>query len=109
LPEDYPQTAQAAAQSLLDFFSRGDSNQFFTYFGQPGGRAMYDQIFANQRAKDLIGSKVIQIGEAATNGIIPDILFVPYKIQLQDGSEKELQLRLVQDPNTLRWYFKGGI
>lgn len=70
---------------------------------------MFDQIFTNQRAQNLIGSKVLQIGEPATNGSIPGILFVPYKIQLRDGSDQDLQLRLFQEPTTLRWYFKGGI
>jgi hypothetical protein len=35
------------------------------------------------------------------------MLMVPYKVRLQDGSEKECELRLVQDQETLRWYFKG--
>jgi hypothetical protein len=35
--------------------------------------------------------------------------FVPYKIRLQDGSEKEMQLHIAQDPATQKWFFKGGI
>lgn len=109
LPEDYPQTPQAATQALLGFFSRGDANEFFRYFGQPGGKTMYDQMFADQRVKSLMGMQVVSVGEPTTNSIASDILMVPYKVRLQDGSERERELRLAQDPDTQRWYFKGGL
>lgn len=109
LPADNPQTPQAATQTVLSLFSRGDADEFFRYFGQPGGKQMYDDIFADEHAKSLIGSQVVSIGEPTTNNIDPSMWMVPYKIRLQDGTERERELRMIQDPNTLRWYFKGGL
>jgi len=37
------------------------------------------------------------------------MLMVPYKVRLQDGTERERVIQLVQDPETQRWYFKGGL
>lgn len=109
LPEDYPQTPQAATQAVLGFFSRGDADGFFKYFGQPGGRKMYDQIFADAQVRNLLGMQIIAVGEPTTNGIASDILMVPYQVRLRDGTERARELRLVQDPETQRWYFKGGL
>jgi hypothetical protein len=109
LPTDYPQTPRAATQTVLGLFGRGDADEFFRYFGQPGGKKMYDDIFANEHAKILIGSQVVSIGEPTTNNIDPSMWMVPYKLRLQDGSEYERELRLVQDLETKRWYFKGGL
>jgi len=109
LPADNPQTPQAATQTVLSLFSRGDADEFFRYFGQPGGKQMYDDIFADEHAKSLIGMQVVSIGEPTTNNIDPSMWMVPYKVRLQDGTERERELRMVQDPNTQRWYFKGGL
>lgn len=109
LPADYPQTPQAATQTLLGLFGRGDADEFFRYFGQPGGKKMYDDIFADEHAKSLIGLQVVSIGEPTTNDIDSSMWMVPYKVRLQDGTERDRQLRLVQDPDTQRWYFKGGL
>lgn len=109
LPADNPQTPQAATQTLLGLFGRGDADEFFRYFGQPGGKQMYDDIFASEYAKRLIGLQVVSIGEPTTNNIDPSMWMVPYTVRLQDGSERQRNLQLIQDPNTLRWYFKGGL
>jgi hypothetical protein len=109
LPEDYPPTPQAAARFVLDFFSQADPDGFFKYFGQPGAKQMFDQMIADERVKKMAGMKVISIGQPTNNSIAPEILMVPYKVRLRDGSEQERQLRLVQDPDTRRWFFKGGL
>jgi len=109
LPADYPRTPQATTQTMLDLFSRGDADEFFRYFGQPGGKKMYDEIFANEHVKSLIGMQVVSLGETQTNDIDSSMLMVPYKVRLQDGTERERVIQLVQDPETQRWYFKGGL
>lgn len=110
LPEDYPKTAEAATKSIFDTLARGDLEGFFTNFGEPGvPKEMYDKILGNERVKSyLSGLQVVSVGQP-TNSFGPNMWFVPYKIRLQDGSEKEMQLHVAQDPTTQKWYFKGGI
>ena len=70
---------------------------------------MYDKILNNERVRNyLSGLQVVSVGEP-TNSFGPNMLFVPYKIRLSDGTEKELQLHVGQDPRTQKYFFKGGI
>jgi RNA polymerase sigma factor (sigma-70 family) len=110
LSEDYPQTPEAATKGIFQTLSRGDLEAFFTNFAEPGvPKEMYDRIFNNERIKSyLSGLEVVSVGQP-TNSFGPNMWFVPYNIRLQDGSEKEMQLHVAQDPRTQRWYFKGGI
>lgn len=66
-------------------------------------------MFNNERVKSyLAGLEVVSVGQP-TNSFGPNMWFVPYKIRLSDGSEKEMQLHVAQDPRTQKWCFKGGI
>jgi RNA polymerase sigma factor (sigma-70 family) len=110
LPEDYPKTPAAATQGIFDALSRGDLEQFFTNYGEPGvPKELYDKMFGDERIKNyLAGLTVVSLGEP-TNSFGPDMWFVPYKIRFQDGSEKEFNLHIAQDSVTKKWYFKGGL
>jgi RNA polymerase sigma factor (sigma-70 family) len=108
--ENYPKTAEAATEGIFDALSRGDLDQLFTNFGEPGvPKEMYEKMFGDEKAKNyLMGLKVISIGQP-TNSFGSNMWFVPYRIRLQDGSDKEFQLHVAQDPRTQKWYFKGGL
>ena len=110
LPEDYPKTPEAATRGIFEALSRGDLEQFFTNFGEPGvPKEMYDKTFGDERLKNyLTGMTVVSVGQP-TNSFGPNMWFVPYKIRFQDGSEKEFRLHVAQDPRTQKWHFKGGI
>lgn len=110
LPEDYPKTPEAATQGIFDVLSRGDLEQFFTNYGEPGvPKEMYDKMFGDERVKAyLAGLTVVSLGQP-TNSFGPNMYFVPYKIRFQDGTEKDFRLHIAQDPGTRKWYFKGGL
>ncbi len=110
LPEEYPKTARAATRGIFEALSRGDLDKFFTDFGEPGvPKEKYDKIFGDDRVKAyLTGLQVLSVGEP-TNSFGPNMWFVPYAIRLADGTEKEFQMHIAQDPSSQRWYFKGGI
>jgi hypothetical protein len=110
LPEDYPKTPEDATRGIFDALSRGDLEKFFTNFAEPGvPKDMYDKMFGDERLKAyLAGVQVLSVGEP-TNSFGPNMWFVPYKIRLSDGTEKEMRLHIAQDPHTQKWYFKGGI
>ncbi len=109
LPEDYPKTPDGATRGIFESWARGDWNAFFTNFGEPGvPRELYDRVFNDQvKSNYLAGMEILSIGQP-TNSFGPNMWFVPYKIRLKDGTEKEFQLHVAQDPRTQRWYFKGG-
>lgn len=110
LPPDYPKTPAAATQGIFDALSRGDLEQFFTNYGEPGvPKELYDKMYGNDRVKSaLAGLTVVSIGEP-TNSFGPNMWFVPTKIRTQDGSEQDVRLHIAQDPATQRWFFKGGL
>ncbi len=110
LPEDYPKTPQAATKDIFETLSRGDLTAFFTNFGEPGvPKALYQKMFGDERVKRyLAGLQVLSVGRP-TNSFGPNMWFVPYKIRLSDGTEKEMRLHVAQDPRTGKWCFKGGI
>jgi Sigma-70, region 4 len=108
--EDYPKTAEAATRGIFEALSRGDLEGFFTNFGEPGvPKEMYDKMFNNPQIKSYLnGLQVLSVGQP-TNSFGPNMWFVPYRIRLQDGTEKEMRLHIAQDPRTQKWIFKGGI
>jgi hypothetical protein len=110
LPADYPTTPEGATRGIFDALSRGDLEQFFTNYGEPGvPKELYDKMFGNERAKNaLAGMTVVSIGQP-TNSFGPNMYFVPCKVRFQDGSEEESKLHIAQDPGTHKWYFKGGL
>jgi hypothetical protein len=57
--------------------------------------------------QELGGLEIIQIGTAFTSNASPD-QFVPYKIKLKNGYDKELNLALRKDEPTGRWFVDGG-
>jgi hypothetical protein len=108
LPEDYPRTAEGAATNIFTAWGRGDWESFLTNYAQPGvPRSFYDQMFTDQMKSNLAGMQILNIGQP-TNGFGPNHYFVPYKVQFQDGSQKEFRLSVKQDPSSQRFYFDGG-
>ena len=57
--------------------------------------------------QELGGLEIIQIGTAFISNASPD-QFVPYKIKLKNGYDKELNLALRKDEPTGRWFVDGG-
>jgi RNA polymerase sigma factor (sigma-70 family) len=108
LPDDYPKTPDGATKGIFEAWARGDWNAFVTNFAQPGvPREFYDQVFTDQMKSNLVGMEIVSIGQP-TNSFAPNKWWVPYKIRLKDGSEKEFRLSVGHDPTTRRWYFDGG-
>jgi RNA polymerase sigma factor (sigma-70 family) len=108
LPADYPRTPDGAATNIFNAWARGDWESFLTNYAQSGvPREFYDQMFTDQMRSNLAGMRILSMGQP-TNGFGPNHYFVPYKIQFQDGSQKEFRLSVKQDPRTQRWYFDGG-
>ena len=109
LDEDYPKTAEGATKGIFDTFARGDWNAFMTKFAKPGvPREVYDRMFNNPAMSNyMYGMKVVSVGDP-TNSFGPNMWFVPYTIELNDGTEKSFRLHVAQDPSSQRWYFKGG-
>lgn len=110
LPADYPKTADGATKGIFEAFSQGDLNSFLTKFAEPGvPHEMYQKMFNDPAVSNyLSGLKVLSVGEP-TNSFGLNMWFVPYRIQFRDGNVKEFRLHVAQDPNTQRWFFKGGI
>ena len=107
--EEYPKTADGATKGIFDAMGRGDWDTFFANFGEPGvPRELYERAFTPQVKSNLAGLEIVNIGQP-TNSFGPNMYFVPYKIRFKDGSEKEFQLHVAQDPRTQRWFFKGGL
>ena len=109
-PEEYPRTADGAAKGIFDTLLRGDWENFFANFGQPGvPRDHYDQMFLNPGVSNYLANiESMSLGQP-TNGFGRNRWFVPYKIRFKDGTEKEWRLSVVQSPDTQRWYFDGGL
>lgn len=80
-----------------------------TKFAEPGvPREVYDRMFNNPAMSNyMYGMKVVSVGDP-TNSFGPNMWFVPYTIELNDGTEKSFRLHVAQDPSSQRWYFKGG-
>ncbi len=108
LPADYPRTPDGAATNIFSAWGRGDWESFLTNYAQPGvPREFYEQMFTEQMRSNLAGLQILSLGQP-TNGFGPNHYFVPYKVQFQDGSQKEFRLSVKQDPRSQRWYFDGG-
>ncbi len=107
--DDYPKTADGATKGIFEAMGRGDWDTFFANFGEPGvPREIYERAFTPQVKSNLAGLEIVSLGQP-TNSFGPNMFFVPYKIRFKDGSEKEFQLHVAQDPRTQRWYLKGGL
>jgi hypothetical protein len=109
LPADYPKTAEGAVKGIFDAWALGDWDTFFQNFGEPGvPRDVYDRAFREpNKSNYLYGMEIVSLGQP-TNGPGQNSWWVPYKLRFRDGSEKEFQLHVAQDPRTQRWFFKGG-
>jgi hypothetical protein len=111
LPEEYPATPQAATSSIFQTLMQADLEKFVSDFGEPGvPKEMYDKVFGTDRVKAYLAQidSVTVTGEP-TNSFGSNMWFVPYKLRFKDGSEKDMQLHVAQDPRSQKWYFKGGI
>ena len=106
--EDYPKTPDGATMGIFDAWARGDWDSFFDKFGEPGvPRELYDKAFDEGIRSKLADMEVVSVGQP-TNSFATNMWFVPYKLRLKDGTEKEFRLHVAQDPRSQRWYFKGG-
>jgi RNA polymerase sigma factor (sigma-70 family) len=110
LAEDYPKTPDGATKSIFENWARGDWDAFIANFGEPGvPREVYDKMFKDPATSNyLAGLEIVALGQP-TNSFGPNMWFVPYKIRFKDGTEKEFRLHVAQNPQTQRWYFKGGL
>jgi len=107
--EEDPKTPDAATRSIFETMARGDWDSFFEKFGEPGvPREIYEKNFDDKVRNLFAGMEILSVGEP-TNSFGANMWFVPYKIRLKDGTEKEFRLHVAQDPRTHRWFFKGGL
>jgi len=103
-----PKTADEAARGIFEDWAKGDWDAFYSKFAPPGERAMYENAFTTKVKNYVAGMQIVSLGEPES-GESADLWYVPCKIRLRDGSAREFRLHLAQDPETKRWYFKGGI
>jgi hypothetical protein len=110
LPEEYPKTPQAATTGIFQTLVQGDFERFASNFGEPGvPKESYDKLFGADRVKTYLAQiESVTVGEP-TNSFGPNLWFVPYKLRFKDGSEKDMRLHVGQDPQSQKWYLKGGI
>jgi hypothetical protein len=107
--EEYPRTPDGATRSIFEAMARGDWDSFFEKFGEPGvPREIYEKSFDSKVREMFAGMEILSVGEP-TNSFGANMWFVPYKIRLKNGSEKEFRLHVAEDPRTHRWFFKGGL
>lgn len=65
--------------------------------------------YMNDDIKNYLGGlKLISLGESFKSGMYPGE-FVPYKIKLNDGSEKEMNIAIRNDNPSKIWMIDGGI
>jgi len=109
-PEEYPTTPESATAGIFQSLMQGDLQNFFTNFAEPGvPKEVYDKIFNTDRVKAYLAEidSVSVVGQP-TNSFGSNMWFVPYRLRFKNGSEKEWQLHIAQDPQSQKWYFKGG-
>lgn len=111
LPEEYPKTPQAATTGIFQTLVKGDLEEFASNFGEPGvPKELYDKLFDTDHVKTYLAQiDSVTVEGEPTNSFGPNMWFVPYKLRFKDGSEKDMRLHVAQDPQTGKWYFKGGI
>ena len=103
-------TADQAVRGMLKDWAKGDWDEFFTKFGEPGmSRAMYDKAFTPELKSLLAGLEIVSVGEPTNSFPNPNMWCVPTKIRLKDGTEGEPRLNVAQNPQTKRWHFVGGL
>jgi hypothetical protein len=110
LPEDYPKTADGATRGIFEEWSRGDWGTFFTNFAEPGvPPGGYDHFFHDPaRSNALVGMQIVSVGQP-TNSPGSSEWYVPYTVQFNGNSlPRSGRLHVAQDPNTQRWFFRGG-
>ena len=109
-PQEYPTTPETATAGIFQSLLQGDLQNFFTNFAEPGvPKEVYDKIFNTDRVKAYLAdiASVSVVGQP-TNSFGSNMWFVPYRLHFKNGSEKEWQLHIAQDPQSQKWYFKGG-
>jgi len=108
--QEYPTTPEAATTGIFGTLVQGDLQKFVTDFGEPGvPKEIYEKLFNTDRVKGYFAQiDSVSVGQA-TNSFGPNTWFVPYKLHFKDGTEKEMQLHVGQEPRSQRWYLKGGI
>jgi hypothetical protein len=111
LSEEYPKTPEAATTRIFQSLANGDLEKFVSDFGEPGvPKEMYDKVFGTDRVKAYLSQiDSVSVTGEPTNSFGPNMWFIPYKLHFKDGSEKDMQLHVGQDPRSQKWYFKGGI
>jgi len=107
---EYPKTAEAATTGILQVLTQGDLEKFVANYGEPGvPKGLYDKLYNTDRVKAYFAQiDSVSTGQP-TNSFAPNSWFVPYKIHFKDGTDKEMQLHVGQDPQSQKWYLKGGI
>lgn len=92
-------TPEQAAQAFFEACGREDWSEVAKFVPFP----------FNDLLKNLLGGlKIVRLGEAFTSSA-SDAKFVPYEIQLRDGSVKKHNLALKKNPQAKRWQVDGGI
>ena len=96
-------------KGIFEAWARGDWDTFFQNFAEPGvPRDAYDRAFSDpNKSNYLYGMEIASLGQP-TNSPGQNSWWVPYELRFRDGSEKEFQLHVAQDPRTQRWLFQGG-
>jgi hypothetical protein len=92
-------TAETAARTFFEACGRGDW----------GEAAAFLLSSPSDRLKANLGElKLLNLGESFTSAVYPG-RFVPYEIQLRDGSVRKHNLALKHDKKSGRWFVDGGI
>ena len=92
--------SEQAARAFFDACGREDWNETGKFCTVTGTLKNY-----------LGGVKIISLGKHFTSmiSLISGAQFIPYEIQLKDGSVKKHNIALKRDSRTKRWFIDGGI
>ena len=92
-------TAETAARTFFEACGREDWGEAAAFFHSS----------PSDRLRTGLGRlKLLNLGESFTSAAYPG-RFVPYEIQLRNGSVRKHNLALKHDAKTGRWYVDGGI
>ena len=92
-------TPEQAARAFFEACGRQDWIEVAKFWPMP----------LDDRVKGYLGGlQIVKLGDAFTSAASPG-KFVPYEIRLPDGSVKQHNLSLKQNPKTGRWMVDGGL
>ncbi len=92
--------ARESASVLLDAFADWDTEILYKFMTPESAEEFYRSVYE--------GAQLISLGQPFQSGANPKLMFVPYKLRLQNGSVRSMNL-VLKNQEDGAWIFDGGL